>query len=259
MSQDRRPSQLIARAAPALALAVATITTAASAQPPARLSAEGGVRTHARCVVLCAPTLTLMPGVLRTHLARGPLVRATSTGVEQRLPETSSFQVTAVAAAKTPIPRLSGFASVQWLPNASAQRNPFTLYTASQLGDRVRANAPALTVGVSAALLEPQDTGGWTDLAVNVGDLFSHAARPDDKSDYTHKLDLNLVTHLHAFAWAPPETYLHRTSIYALLDYVASGLARRGDEVPAGRVFVTDARPLALLVGVALPLTAADR
>ena len=109
------------------------------------------------------------------------------------------------------------------------------------------------------ALLRPAETRGWVELAANVGDLFSHAARPDDASDYTHKLDLNLLTHLHAFAWTPPDTYLHRVSVYGLLDYVATGLARAGDEVPEGRVFVTDARPLSLVIGLALPLTPANR
>lgn len=200
-----------------------------------------------------------MPGVIRTHLAGGPTVRSTSTGVEQQLPSTSSFQVIATASARTQLPRVSLFGSVQWLPNASAAVNPFTLYTASELGDRVRANAPTLAVGASLALLQPAETRGWVDVAGNVGDLFSHAARPDDASDYTHKLDLGLLTHVHAFAWTPEGTYLHRTSVYALLDYVATGLARAGDEVPAGRVFVTDARPLSLIVGLALPLTPAAR
>jgi hypothetical protein len=214
---------------------------------------------QAHCTIFCAPTLTLMPGLIRTHLARGPIVRATGTGVEQRLPSTSNFQIIGTVASRTAVPRLSLFGSVQWLPNAAANRNPFTLYTASELGEGVRANAPALTVGASVAIVQPKETRGWFDLAANVGDLFSHAARPDDKSDYTHKLDLNLLTHLHAFAWTPADTYLHRVSVYGLLDYVATGLARRGDEVPLGRVFVTDARPLALLVGLALPLTPRDQ
>ena len=209
--------------------------------------------------MFCAPTITLMPGVLRSHLARGPVVRSTATGVEQRLPETSSFQILATIATRTALPRLSLFGSVQWLPNVSATRNPFTLYTASDLGDDVLANAPTVSAGVSVALLRESETGGWADLAANAGDLFSHAARPTDRRDYTHKLDLGLIGHFHAFAWTPPSTYVHRTSLYTLLDYVATGLARSGDEVPRGRVFVTDARPLALMVGLALPLTPADR
>lgn len=211
------------------------------------------------CTVLCAPVVTLMPGVNRTHLARGPLVRSTTTGIEERLPESSSFEIIAAVTSRTSVPRVSVYATVQWLPNAAATRNPFTLYTASELGDPVRANAPSLAAGASVALVEAAQTAGWWDLAANVGDLFSHAARPDDRGDYTHKLDLALATHLHAFAWSPPTSYVHRLSVYALLDYVATGLARRGDEVPQGRVFMTDARPLALIAGLAIPLTPADR
>jgi hypothetical protein len=248
---------------PAVAALIAGPLLAATldAQPsnPRQSATQPTGSARAHCTILCAPSVTLMPGVFRTHLARGPVVRSTATGVEQRLPETSSFEIVGTVSSKTAVPRVSLFSSVQWLPNAVATRNPFTLYTASDLGDPVRANAPTLTVGGSVALLQPSETRGWVDLAANVGDLFSHAARPDDKSDYTHKLDLNLVTRVHAFAWAPTGTYLHRTSIYALLDYVATGLARRGDEVPEGRVFMTDARPLALLVGFALPLTPEDR
>ena len=186
-------------------------------------------------------------------------MRSTEPGVEQRLPETSSFQILATVAARTAVPRLSLFGSVQWLPNVSATRNPFTLYAASDLGDPVRANAPTLAAGASVALVRMSETGGWVDLAANVGDLFSHAARPSDRRDYTHKLDLSLIGHFSAFAWTPPSTYAHRMSVYALLDYVATGLARSGDEVPRGRVFVTDARPLALMVGLAVPLTPADQ
>ena len=233
--------------------------TVAGQSPTSHRAAESSPSGPAHCAVLCAPTISLMPGVLRSHLARGPVVRSTATGVEQRLPETTSFQVLATVAARTAVPRLSLYGSVQWLPNVSATRNPFTLYTASDLGDPVLANAPTVAAGASVALLRPSETGGWADLAANIGDLFSHAARPTDRRDYTHKLDLGLIGHFHVFDWAPPSTYVHRTSLYALLDYVATGLAQSGDEVPLGRVFVTDARPLALMIGLALPLTPADR
>ena len=212
-----------------------------------------------QCALLCAPTITLMPGVLRNHLARGPIVRSIATGVEQRLPETWSFQIVATVAARTAVPRVNLYGTAQWLPNVSAKRNPFTLYTASDLGDPVLANAPTLGAGASIALLQATETRGWGDLSANIGDLFSQAARPTDRRDYTHKLDLGLIGHVHAFTWAPPGTYAHKTSLYVLLDYVATGLARKGDEVPRGRIFVTNARPLALLVGLALPLTTAER
>jgi hypothetical protein len=220
------------------------------AAAPAAAQSRGAPGCHS----LCAPTLTLMPGIVRTHLLRGPLVRNTATGVETRLPGSSNFELIVALASRTAVPRLSLFASAQWLPNAAEGRNPFTLYTASDLGTHVRANAPTLVAGASLALLPPTATGGWLDAAFNVGDLFSQAATPDDKSAYTHKLDLDLVTHLHVFDGAPASEYLHQVSVYGILDYVATGLPSAGDEVPKGRVFVSGARPLALVAGLALPL-----
>jgi hypothetical protein len=212
-----------------------------------------------QCRIVCAPTLSLMPGFLRTHLRGGPLVRSDATNAEQRLPSSSAMEIIVALAARTAVPRVSVLGSVQWLPNGTAQRNPFTLYTASELGEQVRANAPTATAGISVSLLPASATGGWVDFAANVGDLYSQAARPGDRSAYTHKLDLDLLAHLHAFAWTPEGTWLHRVTVYSILDYVATGLPRAGDEVPAGRVFVTDARPTSLIVGLALPLTPAPK
>jgi hypothetical protein len=211
------------------------------------------------CHALCGPTVTLMPGVIRTHLFGGPTVRSVPTGVEQQLGGNSSFEVIVAVGARTALPRMSLFGSVQWLPNATEQRNPFTLYTANELGTPIRANAPTATMGASISLLPATQARGWLDVAANVGDLYSQAARPGDRSAYTHKLDLDLLAHLHAFAWTPEGTWLHRVTVYSILDYVATGLPRAGDEVPVGRVFVTDARPTSLIVGLALPLTPAPK
>jgi len=231
----------------------ALIAILAGAASP--LAAQSSAAPH--CHILCAPAVLLMPGVVRTHLLRGPRVRDTKTGVETRLPGSSNFEVIVAVASRTALPRLSLVASAQWLPNAAEGRNPFTLYTASELGTHVRANAPTLVAGGSLALITPASTAGWFDAAVNAGDLFSQAATPDDKSAYTHKLDLDLVTHLHPFAALPSSDYLHRVTLYGILDYVATGLPSAGDEVPLGRVFVSDARPLALVAGLAFPLTPA--
>ena len=237
----------VVRAARRLALAA---LVAGSAAPIAAQSAP-------HCHLLCAPSVMLTPGVVRTHLLRGPLVRDTKTGIESRLPRSANMEVIIAVAAQTAIPRLSLVGSAQWLPNAAEGRNPFTLYTASELGTHVRANAPTIVAGGSLALVAPKSTGGWFDAALNAGDLFSQAATPDDKSAYTHKLDLDLVTHLHVFDAFPKHEYLHRVSLYGILDYVATGLPSAGDEVPLGRVFVTDARPLALGAGLSFPLTPA--
>jgi hypothetical protein len=222
-----------------------------------RLASPASAQASQHCAWLCAPTVAVMPGVLRTHLFGGPIVRSLSSGDEHRLPSSTNAEIILSVASRSAIPRLSVFGSLQWLPNATEARNPFTLYTASELGTSVRANAPTATFGISGSILPAAQTHGWFDLALNVGDLFSQAARPDDKSAYTHKLDLDLVTHLDAFAWAAKSTWVHRVSVFGILDYVATGLPRAGDEVPQGREFVTRARPLGLIVGLALPVTPA--
>ncbi|AHG87832.1 hypothetical protein J421_0295 [Gemmatirosa kalamazoonensis] len=210
------------------------------------------------CRVLCAPSVTAMPGLLRTHLAHGPVVQSAG-GAAHRLPSSSALELILAAAARTAIQRVSLFGSVQWLPNAGEARNPFTLYTANELGGHVHANAPTLTIGGSVSLLDASASRGLLDVAANVGDLFSQAARPRDRAAYTHKLDLDLVAHAHVFRAAPRYTYLHAASVFGILDYVATGLPKAGDEVPTGRHFVTDARPLALIVGLALPLAESQR
>ena len=218
---------------------------------------EGNTAAPRSCRLLCGPSVTLMPGVIRTHLFGGPTVRTLATGAEQRISGSSSFELIVAVAARTALPRLSLFGSVQWLPNATEQRNPFTLYTANELGTPIRANAPTATMGASISLLPATQAHGWLDLAANIGDLYSQAARPTDKSAYTHKLDLDLLAHVHAFAWTPEKTWLHRVTVYSILDYVATGLPKAGDEVPVGRVFLTDARPTSLIIGVAIPVTPA--
>ncbi len=196
-----------------------------------------------------------MPSMIRTHLFGGPTVETMSTGATHRLPSSTSLELIIVAAAKTAVPKVSAFTSIQWLPNASEARNPFTLYTATDLGGHVHANAATVTLGLSGSVLTAPRTRGVVDLDVNVGDLFSQAARPEDERAYTHKLDLDLVTHWHAFGWTGTDAFLHRVTVVGILDYVATGLPQAGDEVPKGRLFVSDARPAALIIGLSLPIT----
>jgi hypothetical protein len=212
-------------------------------------------QTSSPCRVVCSPVVSVMPALIRSHLFGGPRVINTATGAIRRLPSSSNFELIVAAASETRVSRLGLFGSVQWLPNAAEGRNPFTLYTASELGGAVHANAPTATLGASAKALTADETHGALDVSVNVGGLFSKAARPSDRSAYTGKLDLELFTTWHVFAWTPPRTYVHRISAFALLDYLATGLPRTGDEVPKGQRYLDDARPTSLIAGLSIPLT----
>ena len=220
---------------------------------PLAALALGAQQPH-KCALVCAPALTLMPGVIRTHALHAPRVRELATNQIVTLAGNSSFELIGAFVAPTAISRASLFASVQWLPNAKESANPYTLYTASDLGEQLRANAPSVTMGVSLALLTPMMSQGWFTLNGNVGDLYSQAAEPDDKSSYSHKLDLDLVGTLNVFKQLPKAEYLHRVGVYGILDFVATGLPKAGDEVPKGeRVFVDDARSVSLILGLSLP------
>jgi len=53
----------------------------------------------------------------------------------------------------------------------------------------------------------------------------------------------------------PRAAWLRRVTVFSILDYVATGLPKAGDEVPVGRVFESDARPTSLIAGLSLPVT----
>lgn len=212
----------------------------------------------APCSFICAPSLTFDVAANVSHIGMSPQVRSLSSGAVTRLPSTTNSMLLLVVAAPTAIPRTSLFTSLQWLPTASAKRNPFTEYTANELGDAsIRANTLSATFGLSVTAIDRKMTKGWGTLAAYVGDLFSNAARPDDKSEYTHKLDLGLNATVTPFSRAAPKyTWLNGVSAFAILDLVATGLPKAGDEVPKGtRLFLDNAHALSLIFGVGLPIS----
>ena len=211
-----------------------------------------------RCSFVCSPTFAFEIAANVSHVGMSPKVRSLSTGVVTTLPSTTNSELLLVIAAPTAIPRTSLFTSVQWLPTANARRNPFTEYTASEIGDQsIRANTLSATFGLSVTAIDDNMTKGWGTLSAYVGDLFSNAARPDDGSEYTHKLDLGLNATAKPFSHISPKyTWVHGVSAFALLDLVATGLPKAGDEVPRGsRTFVDNAHALSVIFGVGLPIS----
>lgn len=240
----RHPS-IAPRTGAALFVALALISTRVAAQ------------ATTPCHFICAPTVTVQLGMLRTHVASSPRVRSLSTGQVSRLPAHTNELVVFLVTAPTPIPRVGVLADVAWVPNAKRSANPFTEYTASEIGDQsIRANAPVTLFAATLDLLTAKQLDGWASLGVLAGDQFGPAARPDDRSTYTHKLDLQtFVTLLPFNSLVPKKTWLHGVSVVADLDYVATGLPRTGDEVPAGeRVFLDDARSVNFSLVAGFPI-----
>lgn len=211
----------------------------------------------APCPLLCSPSLTLFPAFNRSPLVGAPRVQSLKDGSIHRLSATSNFEIALVGSVQTLVPRLGLLGSVSWTPYATEQGNPFTRYSASEVNTTYdHANSPSVTLVVTGALIRSADTHGWFTLSAYAGDLYGPAQRPDDRSSYTHKVDLELVTNTYPFARLPRATWAHGMSVTLLLDHVATGLPHKGDEVPRGeRVYLDSARPLTFVAGLSLPLT----
>lgn len=232
------------------ALVAAVAAATAAAQPVAAQSQQS-------CTIICAPSLAFNVAALRSHVFGSPKVRNDTTGVVSELPSKTNLELQFFLAAPTAIQHLSAFMTVTWLPSAKTAANPFTEYTASQLGDQVRANHVSMSMGAMGELVPKSMTHGLFVLEAYVGDLLSPAARPGDESAYTNKLDLGGVALLYPFATLDASSAAKKSGVYlyATLDYVATGLPKKGDDVPKGvRTFVTDAKPAALVLGAGIPI-----
>lgn len=234
-----------ATSAGAAGLAVALAFSPAAAQQPKP------------CTIICAPTVAFNIAANKSHVFGSPTVRNDTTGVVSKLPSTTNLQLQFFTSANTQIDRLSAFFAVTWLPTAKTRANPFTEYTASQVGEDIKANQVSVSMGGLVDIIPARMTHGYAALQGYVADLVSPAARPQDASAYTHKLDLGGVGLLYPFAGMDSASPAHKSGIYvyANIDYVATGLPKAGDDVPKGvRTFVTGAKPAVLVIGAGIPI-----
>ena len=88
---------------------------------------------------------------------------------------------------------------------------------------------------------------------MDIVDKYSPAERPSDRRAYTHKLNLELDTSVAIFNWLPEDGWLKDVELEVSLDYVATGLAKRGDLVDGGRL-LDDASPSSASLVLVLPL-----
>jgi hypothetical protein len=88
----------------------------------------------------------------------------------------------------------------------------------------------------------------------DVVDQFSPAERPNATSAYTNKLDFELDTALHVFTRLPDGRWLRGVELETSLDYLATGIPRKGDVFADGARFVDDASHWSLSFLIVIPI-----
>jgi hypothetical protein len=102
-------------------------------------------------------------------------------------------------------------------------------------------------------LTEPV-TSGWVSSHFDVVDQFSPAERPHDSRAYTHKLDFELDTAFHIFNFMPEGRWLRGIELETSLDYLATGLPKKGDVFMDGSGYADDASRWSLSLVLVVPV-----
>ncbi len=176
------------------------------------------------CKFLCQPTLLLEPTITIENLGGAP--RATI------------FEAVVALDVPTSVPRLSFTFEAIVHPFVRADENPFTGQTASDLGGDVRENPVEIESEINFHWLESEQTGGWLSSHFDVVDQFGPAARPGDRSFYTHKLDFELDTAFAVFKNLPEKNWLRNIEVELSLDYLATGRPKKDGASPWSLSFV---------------------
>jgi len=201
------------------------------------LNAELSAQEHRACAILCAPSFKVEPTIAvenlfnpaRVETLQNDIVVETSRQRRDRV-----FELVLATVIPTEIPRVAFTVETSF--------GPFRDDAAVEL--ELEANFTWLTA---------DQTGGWLESHVDIVDKFSPAARPDDASAYTHKLNFELDTAFLVFNWLPDDTWLKDVELEGSLDYVATGLPSAGDVIGNER-FLDDASPWSFSLVFVLPL-----
>jgi hypothetical protein len=102
-------------------------------------------------------------------------------------------------------------------------------------------------------LTEPM-TRGWVTSHFDAVDQFSPAERPNASRAYTHKLDFELDTAVHIFKRLPEGRWLRGLELETSLDYLATGLPKKGDVFPDESRFVDDASHWSFSFVIVIPI-----
>jgi hypothetical protein len=174
-----------------------------------------------RCRFICEPEWKVEPTVTIENLANRHRV-VSPDGATELVGRERVFETVLALNMSTKVPRL-GFA-------VEAIASPFSDDNSVEL--EFESNFHWLT--------EPMSRG-WVTSHFDVVDQFSPAQRPEPSRAYTHKLDFELDTAVHAFNWLREGRWLRGVEFETSLDYLATGIPKKGDAFPDGTRYLDDA------------------
>lgn len=216
------------------------------------LPAVALAQAPAPCRLLCAPSFNVEPTVTFEPLWGAPRVTEDG-GNPNRESRATVFETVFALDIPTRLPWLGFTLEAIIAPFGRTPENPFTGGTPASLGGEVRDNPVQIESEMNLVWLSGDQTGGWVESHVDIVDKFSPAARPGDRSVYTHKLNFELDTSLAVFRWLPDSSWWHHVELEGSLDYVATGLPQAGDVVGDTR-YLDDASPWSFSLVFVLPL-----
>jgi hypothetical protein len=186
------------------------------------------------CRLICDVELKFEPTFTIENLAnRHRLTRP--DGVSDRVDRERVFETVLALDMKTRAPRLSF--TIEAITSPFAEENDVEL--------EFESNFHWLTESMSR---------GWVTSHFDVVDQLSPAERPGTSRAYTHKLDFELDTAFHVFNGLPNGRWLRGVEFETSLDYLASGLPKRGDVFADGSRFLDDSSPWSFSFVFVLPI-----
>jgi hypothetical protein len=186
------------------------------------------------CRLLCEVEFKIEPTFTIENLANRHRV-ITADGLSERVNRERVFETVLATDIATRIPRL-GF-------TVEAIFSPFSDDNGVEL--EFETNIDVLTESL---------TGGWVTSHFDIVDQFSAAERPGADRAYTHKLDFELDTAFHVFNFLPEGRWLRGLEVETSLDYLATGIPKKGDLFADGSQYLDDASRWSLSFVFVIPV-----
>src|SRR5262245_13359839 len=186
------------------------------------------------CRFICEVEFKVEPTITIENLANRHRI-ATADGVIEPVGRERVFETVLAADMSTKVPRL-GF-TIESITALFSDDNDVEL--------EFEANVQTITESMAR---------GWVTQHFDVVDKFSPAERPGAKRAYTHKLDFELDTAFHLFNFLPEGRWLRGLELETSLDYLATGLPKRGDVFADGSRFLDDASHWSLSFVFVIPV-----